>query len=173
MIAFLAQITNKALPAGLQNAAGGAAAGAGLGVYIGILWQTALLLGGLAVVAYMIMGGLNWITAAGDKGKIEQAKERITQGLIGLAVLFSVAAISTFFGTALGIDLLAPDFGRITPGGGGGGTSNSRGTTQTLCTPNQESGFDDQKNNFPECTSKKVLMKCSSDGSRWEKVKCL
>ena len=106
---------NPALPAGFQNAADPVAAGIGLGKYIGILWQTALVVGGLAVVAYMIMGGLNWITAAGDKGKIETAKERITQGLIGLAILFSVAAISTFFGTVLGLDLLKPNFARITP----------------------------------------------------------
>ena len=59
--------------------------------------------------------------AGGDKGKVEQAKERITQSLIGLAVLFSVAAISVFFSTAFGLDLLAPDFNSVTNTGGGGG----------------------------------------------------
>ena len=111
---LLAQITNKALPDTLQDASSADAAGAGLGKYIGVLWQTALVMGGIAVVAYMIMGGLTWIMAGGDKGKVEQAKERITQSLIGLAVLFSVAAISAFFGTALGLNLLAPNFESVT-----------------------------------------------------------
>lgn len=132
LFTLIADISNPALPAGLQNAANPDVAGTGLGKYIGILWQTSLVLGGLAVVAYMIMGGLTWISAGGDKGKIEQAKERITQGLIGLAVLFSVGAISTFFGTALGIDLLAPDFTRIS-GDLGGTSSTGTGSTNPYC----------------------------------------
>lgn len=176
---LLAQVKNPALPAGLQNAADPVAAGAGLGKYIGILWQTALTVGGLAVVAYMIMGGLNWITAAGDKGKIETAKERITQGLIGLAVLFSVAAISTFFGTVLGLDLLKPNFARITPtsetpsNGGGSGTG-----TSDLCTVGDVSSYEDAKGEY-NCPPKNLVqMKCVGPTStfnyiHWAKDKCL
>lgn len=120
VLPLIAQITNKALPGTLQDASSPTAAGAGLGQYIGVLWQTALVMGGIAVVAYMIMGGFTWIMAGGEKGKVEQAKERITQSLIGLAVLFSVAAISVFFSTAFGLDLLAPDFESVTKTGGTG-----------------------------------------------------
>lgn len=173
---LLAQVKNPALPAGFQNAADPVAAGIGLGKYIGILWQTALVVGGLAVVAYMIMGGLNWITAAGDKGKIETAKERITQGLIGLAVLFSVAAISTFFGTVLGLDLLKPNFARITPtsdapSGGGSGSSD-------LCTVGDVSSYFDEFGEY-KCSPKNIVqMKCVGPTStfkyiHWEKDKCL
>lgn len=175
---LLAQVKNPALPAGFQNAADPVAAGVGLGKYIGILWQTALVVGGLAVVAYMIMGGLNWITAAGDKGKIETAKERITQGLIGLAVLFSVAAISTFFGTVLGLDLLKPNFARITPtsdapsGGGSGGESNG------LCAIGDISSYEDARGEYG-CSPKNIVqMKCVGPNStfnyiHWTKDKCL
>lgn len=175
--ALLAQVKNPALPAGLQNAADPVAAGTGLGKYIGILWQTALVLGGLAVVAYMIMGGLNWITAAGDKGKIETAKERITQGLIGLAVLFSVAAISTFFGTVLGLDLLKPNFARITPtsdapsGGGTGGESSD------LCTVGDTSTYQDASGEYGCGKNAVVIMQCARPNStfnyiHWERKSC-
>jgi hypothetical protein len=47
--------------------------------------------------------------------------------LIGLAVLISIAAISTFMSTVFGFDLLKPNFSSISAGtgsgGGGGGTS--------------------------------------------------
>ena len=42
-LTLLAQITNKALPSALQDASSPAEAGAGLGKYIGVLWQTAWL----------------------------------------------------------------------------------------------------------------------------------
>lgn len=173
---LLAQVKNPALPAGFQNAADPVAAGIGLGKYIGILWQTALVVGGLAVVAYMIMGGLNWITAAGDKGKIETAKERITQGLIGLAVLFSVAAISTFFGTVLGLDLLKPNFARITPtsdapSGGSGNESSG------LCAVGDTSTYQDASGEYGCGKNAVVIMQCAGANStfnyiHWQKKSC-
>ncbi len=175
-LTLLAQITNKALPSALQDASSPAEAGAGLGKYIGVLWQTALVMGGIAVVAYMIMGGLTWIMAGGDKGKVEQAKERITQSLIGLAVLFSVAAISVFFSTAFGLDLLAPDFNSVTnTGGGGGGFGGGGGTgTRNGCTPKDESPYTNANGEYGNCgVDKPVLMKCSDDGTRWQFVRCL
>jgi hypothetical protein len=168
---LLAQITNPALPGGLQNASSANAAGAGLAKYIGILWQTALVMGGIAVLAYMIMGGLTWIMAAGDKGKVEQAKERITQGLIGLAVLFSVGAISVFFGTALGIDLLKPNFASImgaaggsTGGGGGGGGGSSLSSTSDCGNGMNigDKGSDGGTGGY--CTSGPATMKCVAAG---------
>lgn len=180
MIALLlAQIKNPALPGGLQSAATAGAAGAGLGKYIGILWQTALVVGGLAVVMYMVMGGLTWIMAGGDKGKVEQAKERITQGLLGLAVLFSVAAISTFFGKALGIDLLAPDFSRITPGGGGGGGAGGSGSgSSEICSAGQISPYLDSSGEYGCGAGNSVQMMCSGPTAsipynHWQKDKCL
>lgn len=179
LFTLLADVKNPALPAGVQNAADPVAAGVGLGKYIGILWQTALVVGGLAVVAYMIMGGLNWITAAGDKGKIETAKERITQGLIGLAVLFSVAAISTFFGTVLGLDLLKPNFARITPTSDApsGGGSGSGSESSDLCTVGDTSTYQDASGEYGCGKNAVVIMQCVGSNStfkyiHWQKKSC-
>lgn len=118
---LLAAITNLALPAGSQDASTPAKAASILALYIAVLWRTAITLGGLAVIIYMLVGGFYWITASGDKGKIEEAKERIMQAIIGFAVLCSVAAVSVFIGPAFGLDLLKPNFAVLSGGGGSGG----------------------------------------------------
>jgi len=74
------------------------------------LWRTAVTLGGLALLVMLIFGGFEWITAGGDKGKIESARDRITQSIIGLLVLLGTVAISVFIGNAFGIKLLTPTF---------------------------------------------------------------
>ncbi len=74
------------------------------------VWRTAITLGGLALLVMLILGGFGWVTAGGDKGKIESARERITQSIIGLLVLLGTVAISAFIGSAFGINLLRPTF---------------------------------------------------------------
>jgi cytochrome bd-type quinol oxidase subunit 2 len=63
---------------------------------------------GLAFLIYFAIGGLTWITAGGDKGKIDEAKSRMTGGAIGMIVIVSSYAIAWIVGTTLGIDLLNP-----------------------------------------------------------------
>lgn len=132
---LLAAITNPVLPAGVQNAATPTAAAGILGTYIGVLWRTALTLGGLAVVIYLLVGGFYWITAGGEKGKVEQAKDRIMQAIIGFAVLAAAAAISVFLSEVFGLDLLKPNFSVLmsSPGGGGsGGAGGPPGSCATV-----------------------------------------
>lgn len=131
---LLAQgITNPAVP-GVQQITdaapdGGVAGGLILAKYIAILIQTSLMLGALAVLLYMFLGAMNWITAGGDPGKIEKAQQRIIQALVGLAVLFSVVAVLVFIGPVFGINFLQIEFinqlgggaGAPPTGGGGGG----------------------------------------------------
>lgn len=61
---------------------------------------------GIAFVLYFLLGGLNWITAGGDKGKIDEARGKITQGLVGLAILAASYVIVKFIESAIGMDLL-------------------------------------------------------------------
>jgi hypothetical protein len=75
-------------------------------ITVATLWQTIILVGGLAFLLYFLQGGLTWITAGGDKGKIEEARGKITQGLVGLAILAASYVIIKFIETAIGMNLL-------------------------------------------------------------------
>jgi hypothetical protein len=75
-------------------------------ITVATLWQTIILVGGLAFLLFFLQGGLNWITAGGDKGKIDEARAKITQGLIGLAVLAASYVIIKFIESAIGLELL-------------------------------------------------------------------
>lgn len=63
---------------------------------------------GISFVLYFLLGGLNWITAGGDKGKIDKAKGMMTNGAIGMIVIAVSYAITWIVGKALGIDILNP-----------------------------------------------------------------
>ena len=114
---LLAQIKNPVLPTDVQDTSTPQLAANVFAKYIGVLWQTALTLGGLAVLIFLLMGGYYWITAGGDKTKIESAKNHIIQSIIGLVILRSVAAVSIFLSNAFGIELLRPDFTNLLNGG--------------------------------------------------------
>jgi hypothetical protein len=63
---------------------------------------------GISFTLYFLLGGLNWITAGGDKGKIDKAKGMMTGGAIGLIVIAVSYAITFIVGKALGLDILNP-----------------------------------------------------------------
>lgn len=63
---------------------------------------------GIAFVLYFLLGGLNWITAGGDKGKIDKAKGMMTGGAIGLIVIVLSYAIVWIVSAALGLNILEP-----------------------------------------------------------------
>ncbi|HAU98790.1 MAG: hypothetical protein UX04_C0002G0036 [Microgenomates group bacterium GW2011_GWF2_45_18] len=65
-------------------------------------------LGGLMFLVYMVFAGLTWITANGEKGKIDTAKQSMINGAIGLVVVIVSQAIIGIVGGVLGIDILNP-----------------------------------------------------------------
>lgn len=60
------------------------------------IWNTMISIGGLIVLIMFLWGALEWITAGGDSGKIEKARSRILQSLIGLIILVSSFVILGF-----------------------------------------------------------------------------
>lgn len=52
-----------------------------------------LVIGALLVFFYLILGGIEWITSGGDKGKTEAARNKITAAIIGLIILAASYAI--------------------------------------------------------------------------------
>ena len=57
---------------------------------------------GFVCVVVMIIGGVNYMTSAGDSGKVKKAKDTILYGLIGLIVCALAFALVNFvIGTIL------------------------------------------------------------------------
>jgi len=63
---------------------------------------------GIAFILYFLLGGLNWITAGGDKGKVDKAKGMMTGGAIGLIIIVLSYSITWIVGAALGLNILEP-----------------------------------------------------------------
>lgn len=58
----------------------------------------------LAVLVYLIWGAFEWITSGGEKDAIGKAQKKITNALIGLAILALAFVIARVVGAVLGID---------------------------------------------------------------------
>ena len=83
-----------------------------LATFIGRLLQVFFGLLGVVALALLMYGGFIWMTAAGDPNKVDKAKKIIQNAIVGLVIIFSAFAITTFL---MGI------FGRYFGGGAGGG----------------------------------------------------
>lgn len=62
----------------------------------------AIIIAGILVFAFLVMGGIQYITSGGDKTKTEEAGKKITAALVGLAIVAAswalIKIISYFFG---------------------------------------------------------------------------
>ena len=97
-----AAITNPVIPGQADPDAGGTI----LALQFAAIWRTAIVVGGLLLIMYLLWGGLQWITAGGDKAKVEQARNQITHAIVGFAILAGTVALVTFLGSALQIPFL-------------------------------------------------------------------
>jgi len=90
------------LPDSGEIQAGGNLTMAGL---IASLINGAILISALAVLLYLILGGFQWLTSGGDKGKTESARNKITSALIGLLIVIASWAIFNLILQFFGINL--------------------------------------------------------------------
>lgn len=62
----------------------------------------AIIVAAILTFAYLIWGGIEWIASGGDKAKYEEARNRITAALIGLAIValawLLIKVVAYFFG---------------------------------------------------------------------------
>ena len=100
------EIVNTSLPANIQAMT----PAVGLAFYIAILWRSIVTIGGIGFLIYLVWSGLGWLTAGGDKTKIETAQKSISSAFIGLAILIGSYAIILFIQGAFKINILAPIF---------------------------------------------------------------
>lgn len=91
-------LTHLAANNGLINVNGNLAGGNGdnlKNAVIGIINGIVAVLGLVAVVV-IIIGGINYMTSAGDAGKVKKAKDTILYGVIGLIICVLAFAIVNF-----------------------------------------------------------------------------
>ena len=69
--------------------------------YTVYLWRAAITIGSLAVIVYFLLGAFTWITSGGDKGKVEEARNKITNAIIGLVLLVSSFVLLSFLSKIL------------------------------------------------------------------------
>ena len=102
--AFAATLVDTPMEALLDEAAGSDGAGydtdvnpdTALPKFIGMIVRTFLSLVGVIFICYIIYGGFLWLTSGGNEDRITKAKSIIKNGIIGLIVIFSAAAIYSF-----------------------------------------------------------------------------
>jgi hypothetical protein len=51
---------------------------------------------GIIAVIIVLMGGFKWMTAGGNDEKVTEAKKMLIAGVIGMAIILSAYAITTF-----------------------------------------------------------------------------
>ncbi len=76
------------------------------------------IVGGLAFLVYFFMGAFNWITSAGDKGKLEKARGHMVDGAIGMIIMVASYSAIGLIGSVIGFDLLSPgqEIMKLVPG---------------------------------------------------------
>ncbi|MBP7842982.1 hypothetical protein KA017_03175 [Candidatus Woesebacteria bacterium] len=78
---------------------------AGFGALIEQILTIVITIAAIIIFIMFLWGGLEWITAGGDKAKIEKARNRITQSVIGLFVLAGVIALFVMLQTLLEFEI--------------------------------------------------------------------
>lgn len=76
-----------------------------LGSFVSKSISAVILVAGLATFMYLVYGGIQWIMAGGDKGKLEEARAKITNGIIGLAIVASAWAVYLLLDYFFGIGI--------------------------------------------------------------------
>lgn len=66
-----------------------------------------LIAAGIVAFFFLLVGGMQWILAGGDKEGTEKARKRITAALVGLAVVFSAYALALLVEAIFGISILS------------------------------------------------------------------
>ena len=60
---------------------------------------------GMLAFIFILIGGIQWITAGGDAKAASAARDRITAAVVGLLVVVAAFAITLILGQVFGIDI--------------------------------------------------------------------
>ncbi len=79
--------------------------------FISAAVQAVIVIAGLLTFAFLVWGGVEWLTSGGDKEKYEAARGRITAAVIGLVIVVAAWAILNVLTSFLGLE--SWDLGQI------------------------------------------------------------
>lgn len=82
----------------------------GLVVYLAIFWRAAYIVSGILLLLYLVLGGVTWLTSAGDKEGLEKAKKTLTNAVIGISILAVSFPVIKIVEIVLGVDILTPSW---------------------------------------------------------------
>lgn len=68
---------------------------------VAVVIQAFIGLLGVIFVVLIVLAGYNWMTAGGDSGKVEKAKDTIMKAIIGLVIIVAAYSISYFVFSSL------------------------------------------------------------------------
>lgn len=74
-----------------------------IGKLISFVLRVVLAIGALLVFGYLVMGGIEYITSGGEKGKTESARNKITAAIVGLIILAASWAVLNLALSFLGL----------------------------------------------------------------------
>ena len=72
-----------------------------------------LIVAAIIFIFVMLIGGISWMLAGGDKNQVESARGRVVSGIIGFLIVLSVFAIASFIEILFGIDITNLDVGSL------------------------------------------------------------
>jgi hypothetical protein len=76
-----------------------------IGVLISRVISVAFIIAGILTFALLVMGGIEWLTSGGDKTKTENARNRITSAIVGLAIVAASWALMKLIAYFFGVDV--------------------------------------------------------------------
>lgn len=76
-----------------------------IGDFISRVVSALLIVAALATFIYLVYGGLSWIMSGGDKAKVQEARDRITNAVIGLGIVATAWAIFLLIDYFFGIGI--------------------------------------------------------------------
>lgn len=76
-----------------------------IGVLISRVISVTFIIAGILTFAFLVYGGVEWLTSGGDKGKTESARNRITAAVVGLAIVAASWALMKLIAFFFGVDV--------------------------------------------------------------------
>lgn len=86
-----------------------------VGQLISAVVGTLLIIAALLAFFYLILGGIQWITAGGDKTGMEAARNKITHAIVGLIIVGAAWAIMLLVQNFLGVSIIGGTLSFPTP----------------------------------------------------------